>query len=73
MLGLYVSDHPLLGVEHVLAAASDQSVASLLTDSTADGSIVTVGGIISSLQRKVTKQGNPWASSRWRISTARSR
>jgi DNA polymerase-3 subunit alpha len=61
MLGLYVSDHPLLGVEHVLAAASDQSVAACMTDAVTDGAVVTVGGIISSLQRKVTKQGNPWA------------
>ena len=29
MLGLYVSDHPLLGIEHVLAAAADCSLASL--------------------------------------------
>jgi DNA polymerase-3 subunit alpha len=61
MLGLYVSDHPLLGVEHILAAASDQSVAKVLTDAVSDGQIVTVGGIVSSIQRKVTKQGNPWA------------
>ena len=27
MLGLYVSDHPLFGVEHVLAAAADCSIA----------------------------------------------
>ena len=30
MLGLYVSDHPLLGVEHVLAAATDCSLAQLV-------------------------------------------
>ena len=29
MLGLYVSDHPLLGLEHVLAGAADMSVAAL--------------------------------------------
>ena len=29
MLGLYVSDHPLLGLEHVLGAATDCSVAQL--------------------------------------------
>ena len=29
MLGLYVSDHPLLGVEHILAAAADTSIATL--------------------------------------------
>ena len=61
MLGLYVSDHPLLGVEHVLAAHSDASIASLTADGAGDGSIVTVGGILSSVTRKVTKQGNSWA------------
>ena len=30
MLGLYVSDHPLSGLEHVLAAAADCSIATLL-------------------------------------------
>ncbi len=62
MLGLYVSDHPLLGVEHVLAAAADCAIAALTTDeSRQDGVVVTVGGLVSGLQRKVTKQGNPWA------------
>jgi DNA polymerase-3 subunit alpha len=61
MLGLYVSDHPLLGVEHVLSAASDHAVSELTAEAVADGSIVTVGGIISTLTRKVTKQGSPWA------------
>src|SRR5580700_6288064 len=31
MLGLYVSDHPLLGIEHVLAVSTDCSVAQLLS------------------------------------------
>ncbi len=61
MLGLYVSDHPLLGVEHVLAAAADTPVPALHGDGLADGAIVTVGGILSSVTRKVTKQGNAWA------------
>jgi DNA polymerase-3 subunit alpha len=73
MLGLYVSDHPLLGVEHIVAANTDCSVAELLTSATddterqqrggrADGQLVTVGGILSGVQRKVTRQGNPWAT-----------
>jgi DNA polymerase-3 subunit alpha len=62
MLGLYVSDHPLLGLEHVLAAAADCTVARLTSDDERpDGQIVTVAGLISGLQRKVTKQGSPWA------------
>jgi DNA polymerase-3 subunit alpha len=30
MLGLYVSDHPLLGIEHMIAAGTDVSVAELM-------------------------------------------
>ncbi len=60
MLGLYVSDHPLLGVEHILADKSDATIADL-AESCDDGAIVTVGGILASLTRKVTKTGSPWA------------
>src|SRR5699024_9156036 len=43
MLGLYVSDHPLFGLEHVLQRAADTSIATLLTDeSRSDGSRVTI-------------------------------
>jgi DNA polymerase III subunit alpha len=73
MLGLYVSDHPLLGIEHILSAATDCSVAQLLgaadgdTERVArpdrpDGQQVVVGGILSGVQRKVTRQGMPWAA-----------
>jgi DNA polymerase-3 subunit alpha len=62
MLGLYVSDHPLFGVEHILSRASDTSISALTgDDGRPDGAIVTIAGMISSLQRKLTKNGNPWA------------
>ncbi|MFL6238423.1 MAG: DNA polymerase III subunit alpha [Actinomycetes bacterium] len=61
MLGLYVSDHPLFGIEHVLISASDCSVSALTAETVADGHVVTVGGIVSSLQRKMSRQGQPWA------------
>jgi DNA polymerase III subunit alpha len=62
MLGLYVSDHPLFGVEHVIAAAADCTIAALTgSDERADGSQVTIGGLVSGLQRKVTKKGDVWA------------
>ncbi len=61
MLGLYVSDHPLLGVEHVLAAAADVSIATLQSEGVPDGQPVTVAGILSSVNRRVTKAGAPWA------------
>ncbi|WP_101257679.1 DNA polymerase III subunit alpha [Streptomyces barkulensis] len=61
MLGLYVSDHPLFGLEHVLSDKTDAAISQLTGGDFADGSIVTIGGIISGLQRKMTKQGNAWA------------
>jgi DNA polymerase-3 subunit alpha len=60
MLGLYVSDHPLFGIEHILNDKTDAAIAALAGDYP-DGAIVTIGGIISGLQRKMTKQGNAWA------------
>jgi DNA polymerase-3 subunit alpha len=71
MLGLYVSDHPLFGVEHIIAAESDCSVSDLTGDDAerprgggdrSEAQIVKVGGILSGVQRKVTKQGNQWAA-----------
>jgi len=63
MLGLYVSDHPLSGLEHVLAQAADCSLATLTGDETrAEGSTVTVCGLVTNLQRRMSKNGNPWAS-----------
>jgi DNA polymerase III subunit alpha len=70
MLGLYVSDHPLLGLEHALAAETDCSVAQLLSSADepergrgdrVDGQVVMLGGILSGVQRKVTRQGAAWA------------
>ncbi len=61
MLGLYVSDHPLFGVEHILAKESEVTVADLQTDAVNDGQTVTVAGILSSVTRRMTKDGKPWA------------
>ena len=61
MLGLYVSDHPLLGIEHVLRAAVDMPLSQIAEDSVGHEQIVTIGGLITQVQRKVSKQGNSWA------------
>ena len=61
MLGLYVSDHPLLGVEHVLRASTDMSISELVDDGAQSESIVTIGGLITSVTRKVSRQGASWA------------
>ncbi len=59
MLGLYVSDHPLLGVEHILRSASDFSISQI--SEVSHDQIITIGGLITQIQRKVSKQGTPWA------------
>ncbi|KAA1417907.1 DNA polymerase III subunit alpha [Nocardioides humilatus] len=62
MLGLYVSDHPLLGLEHVLAGSADSTVGDLMTnEELPDQAVVTVSGLVTSVQRKITKKGDPWA------------
>ena len=62
MLGLYVSDHPLNGLEHVLASASDVSIGQLITDEgREEGAVVTVAGLITSVIRKTTKKGDLYA------------
>ncbi len=62
MLGLYVSGHPLSGVEHLLSAQSDSSIPDILDGTVPDRTTVTVGGIITGLSRRLTKKGDPWAS-----------
>jgi DNA polymerase-3 subunit alpha len=66
MLGLYVSDHPLSGIGHVLSGKADHAVPALIGDPATtgvkDGAVVTVGGILTGVARKVTKNGAPWAS-----------
>lgn len=62
MLGLYVSDHPLLGLEHVLSTGTDCSIGQLLLDEDrGDGSPITVSGLVTAVQRKITKKGDSWA------------
>ncbi|MBW9206220.1 DNA polymerase III subunit alpha [Mumia sp. zg.B17] len=62
MLGLYVSDHPLFGLEHVLRAASDCTIGDVIADEERpDGAQIAVAGLVTSIQRKLTKKGDPWA------------
>ena len=62
MLGLYVSDHPLLGLEHVLSKATDCTIGQLVLDEDrGDGAVVTICGLVTSVQRKITKRGDAWA------------
>ncbi len=61
MLGLYVSDHPLLGVESRLRGLTDMPISQLSDESVAHEQIVTIAGLITSVSRKVSRQGNAWA------------
>ncbi|MEU4432618.1 DNA polymerase III subunit alpha [Nocardia rhamnosiphila] len=62
MLGLYVSGHPLNGVDHVLAAQADTQIPTILEGDIKDGTQVTVGGILASVNRRINKNGLAWAS-----------
>ena len=59
MLGLYISDHPLLGVEAALRRKVDCSVAEAADKD--DGAMITLGGVITNLSRKFTKKGDQMA------------
>jgi DNA polymerase-3 subunit alpha len=59
MLGLYVSDHPLLGVEAALRRKVECSIAEAVERD--DGSQVVVGGVVTGLTRKFTKKGDQMA------------
>ncbi|MFJ6652670.1 DNA polymerase III subunit alpha [Microbacterium sp. NPDC091313] len=62
MLGLYVSDHPLAGLEVPLAKHASTSIHDLLaSDDVQDGDQVTIAGLVTSVQHRVAKQsGNPY-------------
>jgi DNA polymerase III subunit alpha len=61
MLGLYVSDHPLQGLEHVLIAERDIGIGELMGDDGPREGQVTIAGMITSITRKTTKRGDIWA------------
>ncbi|MBX3092507.1 MAG: DNA polymerase III subunit alpha [Cryobacterium sp.] len=62
MLGLYVSDHPLAGMELQLAKHASIGIAELLTgEAASDGETVSISGLITSVQhRTARKSGNPY-------------
>ncbi|WP_110181583.1 DNA polymerase III subunit alpha [Nocardioides solisilvae] len=63
MLGLYVSDHPLMGLEHVLSAGTDCTIGQLMLDEERQhGSTLTVSGLVTAVNRKITKRGDAWAT-----------
>jgi DNA polymerase-3 subunit alpha len=59
MLGLYVSDHPLFGVEAALRRKVEHGIADVLELD--DGATVHVGGVVTGFARKFTKRGDQMA------------
>jgi DNA polymerase-3 subunit alpha len=57
MLGLYVSDHPLLSVGQALAAATTTTISQL--EELTDRANVTVGGLVAGITRRWTRNGDP--------------
>ncbi len=63
MLGLYVSDHPLNGLEHVLATERTTTISGLNERGEGvAGASHLICGMITQVQRRQTKQGRIWAS-----------
>lgn len=62
MLGLYVSDHPLAGLELQLAKHASVGISELLAgDAASDGDTVSVAGLITSVQHRTARNsGNPY-------------
>jgi DNA polymerase-3 subunit alpha len=60
MLGLYVSDHPMMGAERALRKHVDGTLSELRESR--EGELRTVGGIVTALNRKYTKRGDLMAT-----------
>ncbi|HEX4102048.1 MAG: DNA polymerase III subunit alpha [Pseudonocardiaceae bacterium] len=60
MLGLYVSAHPLDGAERILRKHAPKPIAALLDETPTEGEIV-LAGMISSVDKRVNKNGESWA------------
>lgn len=62
MIGLYVSDHPLSGLEAAVERAANTSIVAMLESAPVDGERLTVAGLVSSVQTRVSKKtGKLWA------------
>ncbi|WP_129871083.1 DNA polymerase III subunit alpha [Bifidobacterium pseudolongum] len=63
MLGLYVSDHPLSGMQSVLANLREMSIAQFIdrADRLPERTQVVLAGLITNVDRRMSKKGNPWA------------
>jgi DNA polymerase-3 subunit alpha len=62
MLGLYVSDHPLAGLEHVLRAeATHQILNANPANGVGEGAQITLAGLITRVDRRIARSGAAYA------------
>jgi len=62
MLGLYVSDHPLSGLEHVIRnEATHQILNANPAHGVGDGVQLTLAGLVTRVDRRIAKSGNAYA------------
>ncbi|MGI9118728.1 MAG: DNA polymerase III subunit alpha [Acidimicrobiales bacterium] len=57
MLGLYVSDHPLMGMDHILRRRADVTIREL-REAPDTGEVRSVAGVVTHLTRKYTRKGD---------------
>ncbi len=64
MLGTYISDHPLFGVESALAAKTDGTITALRErgeELARSSKLITAGGILSEVEVRTTRAGQKYA------------
>ncbi len=62
MLGLYVSDHPLSGLEHILRSeATHQIISANPAHGVDDGAQIVLAGLITRVDRRIARSGNAYA------------
>jgi len=60
MLGFFVSEDPLQGYGEVLRSDSSHSIVELLDYSDDEEVNVVIAGLVSNVQKRVSRRGNPW-------------
>ncbi len=60
MLGFFVSEDPLEGYGEVLKSESSHSIVELQSLDDEEEINVTISGLISNVQKRVSRRGNPW-------------
>ena len=60
MLRVFVSDHPLTDYRELLSGFTDIEISQISKDM--DKAVLTIGGLITGLEKRYNKAGKPWAS-----------